>query len=155
MKNLHFFIFSIFLFCSFTKIINAQDNGLGIGIILGEPTGVSGKYWISETNAVDFGLAYSFVGWDNSLSLHADYLYHIFDAIKTEYTLPVYYGFGARLRTNENSKIGLGARGVIGLALLSDKYPIDFFFEVAPVFQLIPETELNFDIGIGARYFLK
>lgn len=153
MKKVQFVFAAVFLICLFNKNVIAQDKGLGLGVILGEPSGISGKYWVSETNAFDFAAAYSFAGSSNSFSIHADYLYHLFNAIETEYRLPVYYGFGARIRTNEDSKLGLGARGVIGLALFADKYPIDFFLEIAPVFQLIPETELNFDIGIGVRYF--
>lgn len=153
MKKVLWVFAVVFLICSLSENVNAQDKGLGLGLVIGEPTGISGKYWVSEINAFDFGVAYSFFGSDNSFSLHADYLYHLMNAIESEYTLPVYYGFGARLRTNENSKLGLGARGVIGVALFSERYPLDFFFEIAPVFQLIPETELNFDIGLGARYF--
>lgn len=153
MKKVHLIYIAVFLICYTGKSINAQNNGLGLGIILGEPTGISGKYWITENTAYDFGIAYSFIGLNSSLSLHADYLYHLFNAIETQYTLPVYYGFGARMRTNENSELGLGARGVIGISLFSTQLPMDFFLEVAPVFQLIPETELNFDIGIGARYY--
>ena len=153
MKKLHLIFFTVLIICSLTKTTIAQDRGLGLGIILGEPTGISGKYWLNESNAVDFGIAYSFVGSSSSASLHADYLYHLFNAIESDYILPVYYGFGGRLRTNEDSEVGLGARGVIGVALFSERYPLDFFFEIAPVFQLIPETELNFDVGIGARYF--
>lgn len=149
------FVFTLFFIFSFFKTDNAQDRGFGIGVIVGEPSGISGKYWLNEFNAVDFGIAYSFVGSNNSTSFHADYLYHIFDAIQSEYRLPVYYGFGARLRSDENSKVGLGARGVIGIGLYSEKYPLDFFFEIAPVFQLVPETELNFDIAIGGRYFFE
>lgn len=154
MKKAHWLFIAAVVFYSLSNCLTAQDKGLGLGVIVGEPTGIAGKYWVSKLNAVDFGIAYSFAGSDNSFSLHADYLYHLYDAIDSEYILPLYYGFGARLRTNENTKVGLGARGVIGIALFSEKYPLDFFFEIAPVFQLIPETELNFDIGIGARFFL-
>jgi hypothetical protein len=38
----------------------AQDKGYGIGIILGEPTVLSVKYWLNNTNALDFGLGFSF-----------------------------------------------------------------------------------------------
>ena len=34
----------------------AQEIGYGIGIILGEPSELSGKYWLNNTNALDFGL---------------------------------------------------------------------------------------------------
>ncbi len=53
----------------------AQDRGFGLGVILGEPTGLSGKYWTSSTNAIDGGLAWSFrhAGF---FHVHADYLWH-------------------------------------------------------------------------------
>lgn len=135
--------------------ISAQDKGFGLGLMLGEPTGFSAKYWLDGDNAVDFGLAYSFVQKLSAVSLHADYLYHAFDIIKSDYRLPVYYGFGARLRFVDNSENALGARGVVGVAWLSDNLPIDVFFELVPVFNLIPSTSLYLDIAIGARYYFK
>lgn len=135
--------------------INAQDKGFGLGLMVGEPTGISAKYWLDGDNALDFGLAYSFVQKLSAVSLHADYLYHAFDIIKSDYRLPVYYGFGARLRFVDNSDNALGARGVVGVAWLSDNLPIDVFFELVPVFNLIPATSLNLDIALGARYYFK
>jgi hypothetical protein len=132
----------------------AQDKGLGLGIIIGEPTGLSGKYWLNNNNALDFGLAYSFVRHNSAVSLHADYLYHAFDVIKSDYRFPIYYGFGARLRLVDGDDNALGARGVIGVAWLSDKLPIDVFLELVPVFNLFPSTSLNFDMGFGARFYL-
>lgn len=132
----------------------AQDKGLGLGIIIGEPTGLSGKYWLNNNNALDFGLAYSFVRQNSAVSLHADYLYHAFDVIKSDYRFPIYYGFGARLRLVDGDDNALGARGVIGVAWLSDNLPIDVFLELVPVFNLFPSTSLNFDMGFGARFYL-
>ena len=132
----------------------AQDKGLGLGIIIGEPTGLSGKYWLNTNNALDFGLAYSFVRKNSAVSLHADYLYHAFDVIKSDYRFPVYYGFGARLRLVDGDDNALGARGVIGVVWLSDKLPIDVFLELVPVFNLFPSTSLNLDMGFGARFYL-
>jgi len=134
---------------------SAQDKGFGIGVMIGEPTGFSGKYWTSSNNAFDFGLAYSFVQKFSALSIHADYLYHAFNVIKSDYRLPVYYGFGARIRFVNNSDNSLGARGVVGIAWLNDKFPLDVFFEVVPVFNLIPSTSLNLDIALGARYYFQ
>ncbi|MBP1654509.1 MAG: hypothetical protein H6Q28_1065, partial [Bacteroidetes bacterium] len=39
----------------------AQDRGFGIGVMAGSPTGLNGKLWVSAENAVDVGLAWSFV----------------------------------------------------------------------------------------------
>ncbi len=53
----------LFILISFTQInLNAQQKDFGLGIILGEPTGVSGKLWTSSENAFDFAAAWSFSG---------------------------------------------------------------------------------------------
>ncbi|MCK9279802.1 MAG: hypothetical protein M0P71_04215 [Melioribacteraceae bacterium] len=152
MKKSIFVILLIFLTVS--SIIKAQDKGFGIGIMLGEPTGLSGKYWLNKINAVDFGLAYSFTGNHNAAALHADYLWHSFDLIKSSEKIPVYYGVGARLRMYEGSDDSFGVRGVVGIEWFSRDVPIDVFFEIAPVFTLIPETDLDFDAAIGIRFFI-
>ena len=51
------------------------QEGLGLGIILGEPTGISFKSWLSTTTAFDMAAAWSFVDED-ALHLHGDYLVH-------------------------------------------------------------------------------
>ena len=50
---------------------------MGAGIILGEPTGVSLKYWLTETSALDAGFTWSFVD-ENAFQIQADYLIHNF-----------------------------------------------------------------------------
>jgi hypothetical protein len=137
----------------FTYNLSAQNQGFGAGIILGDPTGLSAKAWLSEGNAVDFGLGYSIFPSNKKISLHADYLFHA-DGIKfTHGRIPIYYGFGARLRFRESKSGSFGARGVIGALYYFKEVPIDLFFEIVPVFQLLPETALRFDAGIGARYY--
>ena len=55
--------------------LNAQDSGFGLGIIVGEPTGISAKLWTTENTALDAALAWSFAG-DGFLRLHSDLLWH-------------------------------------------------------------------------------
>ena len=142
MKRLFPIIVLVILFFSINSY--GQDKGFGIGVMIGEPTGLSAKYWLNDVNALDFGLAYSFVRRNSAVSLHADYLYHAFDIIKSNYRIPIYYGFGARLRLVSGDDNALGARGVIGVAWLSDRAPFDVFLEVVPVFNLFPSTSLIF-----------
>jgi len=72
----------------------AQESGFGLGIILGEPTGLTAKKWLSTDTALDFAAAWSF-GGEDSITLHADFLQHKFNLIKIESgSLPVYYGIG-------------------------------------------------------------
>jgi len=40
----------------------AQERGFGLGVIIGEPTGISAKLWTSPVNAFDFGLGWSIGG---------------------------------------------------------------------------------------------
>jgi len=142
-----------FVFLLVFSSINAQDKNFGVGVILGEPTGLSGKYWISPERAFDAALAYSFLDDNKSFAFHADYLYHLNGIIDRHYKMPLYYGFGVRFRLRENKQNSFGVRGVIGLIVYLREAPVDIFFEVAPVFRLLPDTNIDFDIGIGARYF--
>ncbi len=144
------FLFIVLIICSNSL---AQDKGFGLGFMIGEPTGFSAKYWLNNYNAFDAGLAYSFVKKHSAVSLHADYLYHNYDLIKSNYRIPLYYGFGVRMRFIENDDNSLGARGVVGLTWLSNDLPVDVFIEFVPVFNLFPATELNLDFAIGARYY--
>ena len=88
------FLFVMFLgiMLFFTKQTSAQDHGFGMGIILGEPTGLSAKLWTSKVNAFDFGLGVA-VGGDrlkykgsynneSRIHFHMDYLWHSFNAIQ-------------------------------------------------------------------------
>ncbi len=145
--------FILFVLLSISIEIIGQEKGYGIGAMIGEPTGLSGKYWLDKERALDFGLAYSFVHSNSAISISCDYIYHKFDVIKSDQKLPVYYGFGARLRIVEETKNSIGARGVVGLLWISDKFPVDAFFEIAPVFLLLPQTALQFDFAIGGRYY--
>ncbi len=153
MKNIVIVAFIITSTLNFSKNFENERGKVGVGIILGEPTGLSGKYWLNEFEAIDVGIAYSFIG-ESSFSLHADYLYHDLDVIIDKREIPVYYGFGFRFRALDNDP-ALGARGVIGVVWYHPKYPFDVFFEIVPVFELFPSTSLNLDIAIGGRYYFK
>ncbi|MBW6511085.1 MAG: hypothetical protein K0A93_03060 [Desulfuromonadaceae bacterium] len=53
-----------------------------LGVIVGEPTGISGKYWLDTRQAIDFAAAWSFSA-NNSFQFHADSLRHNPEMIKT------------------------------------------------------------------------
>lgn len=131
--------------------LGAQDRGPGAGIVLGEPTGLSAKMWLSDRNAVDAGLSWAF-GRDGFFSIHADYLWHFSDVLPDRERLVPYAGIGGRLGVPRNSGV-LGIRIPVGIAFWPRGAPVDVFFEVAPVLDLVPATEVSGNVGIGARYF--
>lgn len=123
----------------------------GLGIIVGEPTGVSGKLWTSERTAIDAAAAWSFSD-ESALTLVADYLLHNFDLIDVEKgQLPIYFGVGGRVKFESESKVGI--RIPVGLAYIFDGAPLDAFFEIAPLLDLIPDTDFTVNAAIGIRYF--
>lgn len=141
----------VFLVLIITPNTNAQSNGIGVGLIVGEPTGISGKYWTASTTAFDAGLAWSFVD-ENAFQIHADYIFHNMRLITIpDGKLPFYYGIGARLKTATD--VQLGVRVPLGLAYLFQNAPIDIFIEVVPILDLIPKTDFQISVALGARYF--
>ena len=131
--------------------LKAQDSGMGLGVIIGEPTGLSFKTWTSENTAIDAAAAWSFVG-DGHLHIHADFLRHsfgIFDLNNGQ--LPLYYGLGAKVVLANETVIG--ARIPIGLDYMFADAPLDIFFEVVPGLDLTPATDFAINGGLGIRYF--
>ncbi len=129
----------------------AQQNKFGLGIILGEPTGLIAKYWTSRTTAFDVAGSWSFEG-KNSFHLHADYLFHSFNLIKVDSgKLPFYYGFGFRVSLKDDTRLGI--RIPVGLSYMFEKTPIDIFMEIGPVMDIIPATVFRVSAFIGFRYY--
>ena len=132
-----------------------------IGILLGEPTGISAKYWTTGNTAVDVGIAWSF-GDGGNFHLHADYLFHNFDFFDVDKgALPIYFGIGGRLRfeDDDNALVGeddddyrVGLRVAIGIEYILESNPFGFFFEIAPIVDFLPDTEADVNGGIGVRY---
>lgn len=147
----------------------AQSNGFGLGIMLGSPTGISGKAWTSSENAVDFGVAWGGLGRGGSyFHLHGDYLFHNFSLIPVNSgRLPLHFGPGLRLRSwsggrywingryhpSPGGHARLGVRFPVGLTYIFDGAPVDIFLEAAPTLDLIPGTTFDVDAAIGVRYY--
>ena len=149
MKRLLMILMFIVMF--FPCAVLAQDQDFGLGIMLGEPTGISFKKWTGSKTAIDGAVAWSFSGED-SLHLHADYLVHSFNLIKVERgRLPLYFGLGARLKLGDPSIFGV--RIPVGVSYIFEKASLDIFFELVPIFDLAPDTDFKIAGGIGIRYY--
>lgn len=155
MKHSYYAIIALCLFLT-AQVSVAQERKFGLGVMIGEPTGISAKLWTSNSNAFDFGLGWSVIGRgtnsSNRVYLHADYLWHAWNVIHSTERFPLYYGIGGRLRSGGNEG-SIAVRGVVGLAWMPRQTPIDIFLEVAPSFQLTPSTGIVVDAALGARYY--
>ena len=141
---------------------------IGVGIVLGEPDGLTAKFWKDSTHAIDLSFAYSV---SNFVVLNSDYLWHFPDLTHgTEYgneRIMPYIGVGAsifistesdrtdnKFFTDNGSSMGLGIRIPIGAEWLPHKTPFGVFAEVVPGIGIIPSTFGFFQLGIGARLYL-
>jgi hypothetical protein len=150
---LKYAILFLVILTSFCSAAGSAQEGFGIGIILGEPTGISFKNWLSPTRAIDGAAAWSFEGHD-AFHLHADYLFHNENLTEVDAgKLLFYYGVGARLKMQDNSRFGV--RIPLGAEYLLRASPLDFFLEIVPIMDLAPETNLEFNGGFGVRLFFK
>lgn len=154
-RQLHIFVVSLLaLFALSATPATAQLRGFGAGILIGEPTGLTAKVWLTRATAIDGGIAWSFTR-EGSFHLHADYLWHSYEAVKSEHTIPLYAGIGGRIKAGRGDRGAIGVRFVGGIAFHLDEAPFEFFLEFAPIMNLIPATTLSINGGLGARYYFQ
>lgn len=149
-----------------TVLISASavmaEEGLGVGIIIGDPTGVTVKKWIGADRAIDGAAAWTLSG-SGSLQLHGDYLLHDFTLLKPgpiNGKLPVYFGLGGRVVLSDDSHghhndTVLGVRVPFGISYLMTRAPVEAFLEIVPILDVVPNTELNLNAAIGARFYFR
>jgi len=87
------------------------------------------------------------------MTLHSDYLVHFHkETVKEAGDFSFHYGLGGRIKFDENDTL-LGARIPIGMSYFFENIPLDTFFEIVPILELIPATEFNLSGAIGVRIF--
>ena len=135
------------------------DKGtLGVGIILGEPTGICAKLYLEDDEAIQVAVGSAFV--DGGLQIDADYVFHPWILQDRDtFVLPVYVGPGVRFvqYNDKPSYFAAGARGVIGMLFDFKSVPLDAFIEVAGVLQWRfadgKGAGIGLNAGAGVRYY--
>ncbi len=143
-----------------------RENEFGLGIMLGEPTGISGRLNLSSKRSVDFGLARS----DKSYFLIlADYLFTFPHAFHTSSTflsnVTPYVGVGGVLgiadqsfqfRTAFGGATGstvFGVRIPLGIEWRPSSPPLGVFLEIAPGISILPSTQGFMQGDLGIRFY--
>jgi hypothetical protein len=125
----------------------AQLARAGVGLILFEPSGLTGKTWLSRSAALAGGIGWS-AEKDHYLHLHVDFLFlrHRL-AGDSNVDLDFYLGAGGKIvfRDYDNAWLRLP----LGIDFLLRKSPLNFFFEVVPTFDF---SDLKLFGAIGFRY---
>lgn len=158
-----------FIIFSVTAVENKAQVGrgdFGFGIVLGEPTGGTIKYWFSGSTALVASIGGSYFGEPR---LGVDYLWH-FDAFQspviTLYAAPgVVLGFGeggggywykedrGRFYYRSGNDLGLGIRGIFGLNVVPRRTPLEFFLETGAMVGLAPDFGSAIDLALGLRFY--
>jgi len=157
-------IIAVLLTILLTQVVSAQTRQFGLGLVVGEPTGISAKLWTSPVNAFDFSLGWSAGGGRDEFTaddyygesrthFHVDYLWHSFDAIRSSERFPLYYGFGMGINSGGGEDATAALRGVFGISWLPRKTPLDLFLELSPTLPLANTAGLTLQFSIGSRYF--
>jgi hypothetical protein len=140
----------------------AVDKGVfGAGLIIGEPTGISVKYYLGNDVAVDGALGAAFLG--RGIQAHTDLLWHpwILDR-KESFALPLYLGVGLRVLNHDSGgsaddHVRIGLRAPVGILFDFTRISIDVFAELAAVvdYRTAGENRFGLDLngGAGVRYY--
>lgn len=140
---------------------HANDKGVfGAGLIVGEPTGLSLKYYLGDDTAIAGAIGGAYLG--KGVQVHADFLWHpwILEN-KPSFVLPAYVGVGGRVLDRnagggEEDHFRVGVRVVGGVLFDFREVPLDVFVEVAGVGDYRTKTEpfgIDINLGAGVRYY--
>ncbi len=151
-------IFFLLVILSSGVSLSAAEGKLGAGFILGDPTGITGKYYVSSADALDFGLGASY---GDGFYLYCDYLRH-FPGVFPVRELALYLGGGGGFHHHDSDSDrnhhkdeynSLECRVPLGVEYTLDKAPLGIFAEIVPALQVIPDIESDIRGGIGIRYY--
>jgi hypothetical protein len=143
----------------------AEPRQFGIGLELGEPSGLNGKYYLHPDRAIDFGVG-EIYDYFNRYGLHVyvDYLWHPVRLGRSpSVQIPFYIGLGARVwdfedrgRSPTDHAYAYGLRIPIGIAFELATTPLDFFVQVVPTLDFysnyaLHDFYIDVDVSAGLR----
>lgn len=140
-------------------------SGIGFGLVLGEPTGLTGKFFLTDDLTIDTDLAFSFL--DERFEPTIDLLYHFQNITPSSPDVSVrpYLGGGAMLAVsgdddddkkrkekNDDSVKG-GVRATGGLSLIFAEIPIELAADVSPGWWFTGDGDFDLSGAFSVRYF--
>ncbi len=152
------------------------NKTFGLGLEVGAPSGLSGKYFLSDSGALNFGAGgiYRHYYYDRGLHVYLDYLWHPVSLASTSsLELPLYIGLGGRFWDFEHCRLpnrrdchsgsALGVRVPFGIAFDFNRAPLDIFVQAVPVLDILSASyyrefhdrrgHFGVDGSVGIRYW--
>lgn len=129
----------------------ADSGSFGLGLILGQPTGVTGAYQLSDNTMIDGALG---LGWvdDRDFYLHVEFDYFLPTLVRgNSVELSAYLGIGGFFVAHHDP--GIGARAPFGLSLDFTSVPLQIFLEASLLFLVVPDVDLDVRGALGFRYY--
>lgn len=150
----------ILLSCSIAGLaVDTKSHVFGMGVSVGEPSGISFKLWINRKSAFASVLA-----WQNKdrVYFHLDYLLHNYNVIpKKDLTgeVPFYAGCGFSVENTKDSNLSpvtsYAVRIILGMDYIFDEMPIDVYGELVPTVIFYPDSGAMLATAIGIRYYFE
>ena len=144
------------------------NKTFGLGLELGQPSGLTGKYFLSQDRALQFGVG-TIYHWRerDGLNLYLDYLFHpVSLASNPAFELPLYFGIGGRLwdvddysrNDRYNDTFALGLHVPVGIAFDFNNVPLDIFIQLAFVLDFYTgdyyrDVYGDLNGSVGVRYW--
>jgi hypothetical protein len=147
------------------------NKKFGIGLELGEPTGITGKLFVTPNQALDFGIGdlyHNYYVGGEGLHLYLDYLWHPTVLTKADaFELPLYIGVGGRFWNFDYScdRFGVcssanlfGVRVPVGISFDFNNVPLDIFIQLVPTLDFYRNyaarsVYLDIDFSFGIRFW--
>lgn len=163
MRRLLFLLSVVMLVAASAFAQSPQGKKIGFGIMLGDPSGLTAKFWTQPRNAWVVDLGSSYFG---SPRIDVDYLWH-FDAFNSK-IVTLYAGPGGSLGFGkghgfwyQNSEgfyvrqngTGFGVRGLFGVNYEPQRTPLEAFFEVGMLVGITPDFGSAVDAAFGLRFY--
>ena len=160
MKKLILVLCALFASAVLTATPARAAGDFGLGFVLGDPSGITAKYFLNRDHAVAAGIGDAA---GHGFYLNVDYLIH-FRGILPVPEMAFYLGGGGAFHhyhRNRNSRVWdddeeenrLEARMPFSLNYVFKPVPIEVFFELVPALEIIPDVDFRLRAGLGARYY--
>ncbi|HTL34921.1 MAG TPA: hypothetical protein VL326_17450 [Kofleriaceae bacterium] len=153
------------------------NKTFGLGLELGEPAGLNGKWFFGPRTALDFGVGYIYRHYyydrGEGLHLYGDVLFHpVLLTSSPALEIPLYVGPGLRFwdfrycvgNVCDFHGSAVGIRVPVGISFDFNNVPLDIFIQLVPTIDFLSgdyydrfhdRNHFGIDFSVGLRFWFK